>query len=168
MCESGHKNMWGCFMCRDCGLLALRLTTGLIFAYQGYGKLFIATAMTVGFFGKLGFAPATFWVYLVGITEFVGGILLILGVYTRYTAMPLAVVMLVAMFTAHRGGPVMGYFLPLSLLGGLIGLISNGGGKFSLLRCGCGKSCSSDKMMDKKDDACCGTGGCCDKEDKKM
>jgi putative oxidoreductase len=83
--------------------LILRLSTGVLFLLHGlYLKVFVFTmAGTAQFFGMLGL-PAWFaWVVL--IYETLGGLALILGVYTRYVAAFLGLHMLAVTYIAHLG-----------------------------------------------------------------
>jgi len=156
---------------KDFGLLALRLALAFIFIYSGYMKLGPSNAMASGMFGKL-IGPeswGSFWAYFVGGVEFFGGLMLLLGVFASYAAVVLSIVMVVAIFTAHWGGPINGYFLPLAVLGGTLAIMGNGAGCWRLVKteCHCPKCkamCSSEKSMGKGEemDGCCGKGdGCC-------
>ncbi len=68
-------------------------------------------------------------------TEFLGGLALILGLWTRFAAIPIAFAMLVAIVVAHGSG---GFFLPtgfeypLTLLVINIGFVFTGSGAFAL------------------------------------
>lgn len=53
---------------------------------------------TVGFFAKAGMVPAEFWVYLAAASELTVGILLVLGLCTRYAALGAAAVLAVAVY----------------------------------------------------------------------
>ena len=76
-------------------LLAARLTIGWVFLQSGWGKLHNLEGVTE-FFASLGIpAPHLQAPFIAGI-EFSGGILLLLGLATRFTALPLIGVMLVA------------------------------------------------------------------------
>ena len=69
------------------GVLLLRVLTGVLFIVHGLTKLFLVTpAGTAGYFASLGLPG--FLGYLVMILELVGGVVLVLGIYTR----PLAIV----------------------------------------------------------------------------
>ena len=81
-------------------LLAMRLFWGYGFFQSGWGKLHNVSS-TSEFFTSLGIPLATFNVYLVGVIEMIGGILLILGLFSRIAVIPLIVVMVTAYFTAH-------------------------------------------------------------------
>lgn len=75
-------------------LAVLRIVTALLFMAHGTGKLLGYPA--------LGFQPPLFSLFgLAGMIEIVGGILLLLGLFTRPVAFILAGEMAVAYFMAH-------------------------------------------------------------------
>lgn len=124
---------------KDFGLLIIRVIIGAIFVVHGYQKLG-AMAMTVGFFGKLGFAP--FLAYVVGWVEFVGGISLIIGYGSKIASALLAIVTLTAMVKVHGANGFSvgrgGYEFVLALFAVVVGLLYTGPGRYSLgSRCGC-------------------------------
>lgn len=82
-------------------LLVLRLIYGSQFVMTGYGKLQHLEKVTV-FFADLGIPAPGFSAGLVGTTELVGGMLLVIGFGTRLAAVPLIFSMGVAYLTAHR------------------------------------------------------------------
>jgi putative oxidoreductase len=82
-------------------LLAVRLGWGYSFFLAGKGKL-EDIDKPIGFFGKLGIPFPTFNAYLASTTELVGGLLLMVGLASRLTSIPLAFTMVVAYLTAHR------------------------------------------------------------------
>lgn len=79
----------------------LRLALGIMFIAHGLTKVFVFTpAGTAGFFESVGFPG--FLAYPVIAFEVIGGVLLVLGVYTRWIA-ALAVVQLFMAATVHFG-----------------------------------------------------------------
>lgn len=121
------------------GLLVLRVVVGIIFVAHGFGKLWgttpgmdVWTTMVTG----LGFPAPVFFAWLVGLVEFLGGIALIVSFGTRYAALLLGIVMLVAIFTVHISNgffaPAGGFEYPLALLAANIALMFNGGGQWCL------------------------------------
>lgn len=80
-------------------LLAARVTVGWVFVRSGWGKLHNLEGVTA-FFASLGIPAPELQAPLVAGIEFAGGILLLLGLATRWTALPLIGVMLVAIRTA--------------------------------------------------------------------
>jgi putative oxidoreductase len=85
---------------------ALRVTLGLLFLAHAGLKLFVFTpAGTAQFFGSLGLPPAL--AYATIFAEVVGGLALIVGLYSRVVALALVPILLGAIFTVH--GPA-GFF----------------------------------------------------------
>ncbi len=85
--------------CLDWALLVLRIVAGVIFVMHGYGKLFGDAPGMSAFTGMvtgMGFPLPGLFAYAAALTEFLGGLALILGVFTRYASVLLGVVMLVA------------------------------------------------------------------------
>ena len=82
-------------------LLAVRLYLGWQFMQTGWGKL-TNIGKVVNFFTTLGIPAPALNAYFISSLEFGGGLLLILGLGSRLTALPLAINMLVAYITADR------------------------------------------------------------------
>ena len=118
----------------------LRIGMGLILIPHGAQKLFgwfggMGFERFVQLFSNLGYKPGTLWVTLVALTEFVGGILLVLGLFTRAAALALVIFMIVAVhFTSGKGFFWTAGGLEYSLLILLVGLVFliRGGGDYSL------------------------------------
>ena len=129
-----------CSWCNvNAGLLALRIGVGAIFIFSGWMKVSDLT-VTVGQFGSMGFAP--FWAYLVSFVELLGGIAVLLGIYTRLATALLTIVMIVAIYVVS--GNIQMAMTPFSVFFSTLALTLAGGGKYSLMRklCGCG-DCSA-------------------------
>src|SRR3989338_10576555 len=122
--------------CKETGALVLRLFFGVFFLSFGAMKLFGGLEATTGMFTELGFPAASFLALVVALVEFLGGLALILGFFTRWFALLLTVVMLVAVFTVHwkNGWHFMngGWSMHFALIGGLLSLFFSGSGKCSL------------------------------------
>ncbi len=91
--------------CADWGKFLLRLVLGVVFIYHGYGKLFGDMPGMEGFtkmVGGMGFPMPVVFAYLVALVEFIGGIAMLAGVYTRYAGYLLALVMVVAIALAKK------------------------------------------------------------------
>ncbi len=86
----------------DLATLLLRGSTGALFLAHGfYLKLFVfGMDGTVGFFHSLGYPPAL--AYLVVVAETLGGLALVLGLYTRWVSLGLIPV-LVGAVLVHAG-----------------------------------------------------------------
>jgi putative oxidoreductase len=114
------------------GLLALRIALGIIFLTHGYPKLVHGGAMQ-GFFEQHGL-PGSF-VYVSGVLEVFGGVLLVLGLFTRPAALLLAVEMAVAIWKVHSSKGYLAvheYEFPLTLAVACFALATVGAGKLSV------------------------------------
>ena len=83
-------------------MLILRLGVGILMASHGYDKLIHFGTMENRFMNFLGLGP-TISLSLVVFAEFFCSIFLILGLFTRFAAIPIIVVMCVALFKVHDG-----------------------------------------------------------------
>lgn len=111
----------------------LRLILGLVFVAHGYPKLFGGFSQTAGFFESIGIKPAKFWVFIVGVVEFFGGIALIVGFATQLAALLIAIDMLVAIFKVKfKMGFVNGYEFDLALLIIALSLVLTGAGAYAI------------------------------------
>src|SRR5262245_38089697 len=79
--------------------LAARVAVGLVFVTAGWGKLH-NLGHVIEFFRSLGIPAPELQAPFVASVEFFGGILLVLGLATRFVAVPLACTMVVAIATA--------------------------------------------------------------------
>jgi putative oxidoreductase len=84
------------------GPLAVRITVGVVFMGTGWTKLHNLPAITKNFIALGIPAPEILTPFVSGV-EFFGGILLLLGLLTRFAAVPLMVVMVVAILSAKLG-----------------------------------------------------------------
>jgi putative oxidoreductase len=82
--------------------LAVRITVGVVFMGTGWTKLHNLPRITENFRG-LGIPSPEILTPFVSGVEFVGGLLLLLGLLTRFAAVPLMVVMVVAIASAKWG-----------------------------------------------------------------
>jgi putative oxidoreductase len=115
------------------GLLLLRLSLALIFFTHGYPKLAHSGAGMQGFFIQHGMPG--YFVYVSGVLEVFGGILLALGLFTRGAALLLGIEMGVAIWKVHSGSgylAVHDYEFPLAMLAGSFALATVGAGMLSL------------------------------------
>jgi putative oxidoreductase len=115
-------------------LLLLRLALGVIFIFHGYPKLFTHTRDMMQFFVRFGFPG--YFVYLSGILELFGGILLIAGLFTRIVGLLLVGEMAVALWRVHglfsKPLAVDNYEFPLAVAVGAFAIATMGAGLISL------------------------------------
>ena len=132
---------------RNLGLLLLRLVLGVVFIYHGWGKI-TNIGGTQAFFSSIGLGNIAL-VYLAAYGEFIGGILMILGMWTCYAGIVLAIISLVALLTVHlpKGFNIMqgGYEYILTLLVLSVSVAMMGAGKYSVR--GMSKMQSTDQKM---------------------
>ncbi|MEO6639319.1 MAG: DoxX family protein [Ginsengibacter sp.] len=83
-------------------MLLLRLAVGVLVASHGYSKLVRFSTMKAHFMNFMGLG-STVSLSLVVFAEFFCAIFLILGLFTRLAAIPIIIVMIVALFKVHNG-----------------------------------------------------------------
>jgi putative oxidoreductase len=117
----------------------VRIVVGIMFLMHVSVKFKIgAAAVAANVLGKNGVEPALMWAYVIMCLELVGGICLIIGLFTRFFAAALAIEMLIALFAVHfakgyaAGGGGYEYVL---LIGAVCFAIAiRGGGPYSVDR----------------------------------
>lgn len=122
---------------QEWGIAILRVVVGIVFLVHGGQKLFLLGFGGVAeFFGQLGIPLPLFFAVVVTLVEFVGGAALILGLFTRLVAIPLAIDMLVATLLVHlpNGFSVAngGYEFTLVLLAASVALVLASPGEAAL------------------------------------
>ncbi len=115
----------------------LRVITGFVFLYHGYGKIFgMGMEQTIGFFASVGIPAANVLAYLVAYGELLGGIALIVGFMTHWVSKLNVLIMLGAIYFVHmaNGYNVMsgGFEYPLMILVVNLFFMVNGAGKWSI------------------------------------
>jgi len=116
-------------------LLVMRVALGATMIVHGKEKLFGGMAEFAGTLHKLGVPFPTLSAYLSAGTEFLGGILLLVGLLTRLAAFATTINMLVAIFKVHfkNGFTAQGnYQFPLALCVIAFALIFFGAGPISM------------------------------------
>jgi len=120
----------------------LRIALGGILIPHGCQKLFgmfggMGLSGNAALFDRIGYSPGMFWGTLVGLTEFIGGILLILGLFTRFAAVAVVIFMIEAVkFTSAKGffWSNGGFEFPLLIGVCALYFLLRGGGYWSLDR----------------------------------
>ena len=117
------------------GPLAVRLSLGAVFLGTGWGKLHNLGQVT-SFFTELGIPFPAAQAALVSGIELVGGTLILVGLFTRFAALPLMGTMVVAILTAKRpeieGIRSLLAFDEFTYLAGFLWLFVAGAGRASL------------------------------------
>lgn len=108
----------------------LRLTLGIIFLVHGLVKFQSGLSNIAGWFNSIGLP--SFLAYIVAIGELAGGILLIIGLFTRMTSAFFAIIMIGAIFTVKLPAGLLGndntggYEFDLALLAMALSLVFTG------------------------------------------
>jgi putative oxidoreductase len=130
------------------GLTVLRVAIGLVFIAHGAQTLFglfggAGLALTAERYQQLGLAPAYPLAVLSGIVQFAGGLMLLLGAWTRWAAIALAAGTTAAVWAAHLAhgfflnwaltpGVGHGYEFHFVLIGACVCLALSGAGELSI------------------------------------
>jgi putative oxidoreductase len=115
----------------------VRIVVGIMFLMHVQGKFHAGpAAIATNIMAKDGLEPALLWAYVVMALETIGGICLIIGLFTRFFAAALAIEMLIALLVHHlakgyaAGGGGYEYVL---LIGAVLFTIAmRGGGPYSV------------------------------------
>jgi putative oxidoreductase len=129
---------------RDFGPTVLRVFVGGTFLMHAYQALVRFTpAGTAAFMASLGLPAPTLVAWLAILVHAVGGIFLILGLFTRWAALVNAAIMAAALVLVHfpqgyflkvmaGGQRVGGFEFVLLLFGGALALVFTGGGALAV------------------------------------
>ena len=117
----------------DLGVLALRVGAGIGLMTHGMQKLPPADGF-VRLVGALGFPAPALFAWLAGLSEFVGGAALMVGLLTRPAAALVLCTMLTAFFGQHSNDPFARKELSFVYMMAATALFFLGAGRFSLDR----------------------------------
>ena len=116
----------------DVGLLILRVITGLSLAFaHGLGKL-PPSQRFIGTVAEMGFPLPVVFAWSAGLSEFVGGILLAIGLATRPAAFFIFFTLATAFFIRHADDPFMAKEKPLIFAAVALMFMLHGAGRLSL------------------------------------
>lgn len=116
----------------DIALLLVRVGLAAIFMAHGWDKLSNMDG-TVQFFSSLGFSA--FWAYLIAYVELAGGLSMLLGVFTGWSGIFLALTMIGAIALVKISKGFLGGFeFDLMLFLSALAISFSGPGKYTLLR----------------------------------
>lgn len=122
----------------DLALLLLRLVVGGTFLAHAYQKwVMFGIQGVTGSFEKMGVPMAGVMAPLTASVELLGGLLLVLGLFTRYAGAALAVILLGAIATVHLKNGFFspnGIEFPLVLMAAALALALLGPGRYALGR----------------------------------
>ncbi|MEN9912813.1 MAG: hypothetical protein RLY66_221 [Candidatus Parcubacteria bacterium] len=114
---------------KDAGILLVRIALATVFIFAGVAKLMVINDI-IGFFAVIGIPAWLTWI--VAIVETLGGVAMLLGIYTRFFGVGLAIIMATAYFTVHMqqgfaaSQPVIVLFLI------ALAVVATGPGKYAL------------------------------------
>ena len=122
-------------------LLVARVALGAIFVLSGYAKLAGLAAFSASLAAR-GVPAADVWSLIGATVEFVGGVLIVLGLGIRYAALLMILFVIVATAISHRfweftdpqqfRAQQSQFMKNLSIIGGFVFLFATGGGRFTL------------------------------------
>lgn len=126
---------------RDLALLVIRATVGSLLAGHGAQKLFGSFGGpglegTSGWMESIGLRPGKQWALMAGLSEFGGGVLMVLGLFNPVGSLGAMGSMAMATTQVHWDKPIWvtegGAELPITNMAAAMSLILSGPGRFSL------------------------------------
>lgn len=125
----------------DIGLFIIRLIIGALFIGHGAQKLFgwfggYGLKGTAGWLESMNLKPGAVMALMAGLSEFAGGILFVLGLFTPVAALLIAATMIMAIIKVHGANGLWstanGYEYNLTLIAVAIGIALAGPGQIAL------------------------------------
>jgi putative oxidoreductase len=112
-----------------------RLLLSSVFIWAGFGKL-MSPGGTAQYFASLHIPVPNIAVWVVIIVELIGGLMLLIGLQTRWVALALAIFCLITGFTIHLPvGDVpnmINFYKNLAMTGGFLYVMAYGAGNLSI------------------------------------
>lgn len=118
------------------GHTILRIVIGLLFFIMGINKLSNPDEIT-GMLASLGFPIAALFAWILILSEIIFGVLIFVGYKTKYTAWPLALILVVAWLLVvlpKEGISSTNSFFHLIAIAGLITIALTGSGKYAITK----------------------------------
>ncbi len=113
--------------------LILRMVLAAIFIAHGFGKIAHGMPEFQRTVARLGFPMPAVFAWAAALSEFLGGICVLVGLFTRYAALAIAIVMTVAVTKVHLHEELVGgYEFPLALLAIAAAVVLLGAGPASI------------------------------------
>lgn len=119
---------------KDLALLILRVGFGLGMIYHGYGKVAGGAEGTIAFATTAGFPLPVLFGWAGALSEFLGGIGLVLGLFARPSAFFVACTMTTAAFVRHAADPFGEKEKALAYLVVALAILVAGAGRYSIDR----------------------------------
>ena len=111
-------------------MLVLRVGLGVLIVHHGYQKIDHFSTMENTFMNFIGLG-SKISLCLVIFAEFICGILLVLGLFTRFACIPLIIMMCVALFKVHNGHGFGVGEMDVLYLSGFLAILFAGPGRIS-------------------------------------
>lgn len=116
----------------DLALLILRVVFGLAMGIaHGWGKLPVDQSF-IDVIDRLGIPAPVFFAWIAVLAEFIGGLLLVIGLLTRPAALAVLGTMLIAVFIRYSGRPFYERELATLYSAACLALFFTGPGRYSL------------------------------------
>lgn len=117
----------------DCVLFFVRIFVGVAMLTHGFPKLMMLFSGKIEFMSFIGLSPKTSLVLAV-LAEVLCSLFIIMGLFTRFTVLPLITTMLIAIFVMHGEDPFAKKELALLYLFHYLLILVAGPGSFSIDR----------------------------------
>ncbi len=132
--------------CRDWGMLVVRILIGLLFIMAAVNKFQNIDAVA-GAIDSTWLPAGNTLAWASAILELLGGLMIVLGIHANGAALILAAYVLITTLTFHLDfsdqGQTIQLLKNLAVIGGLLSLFFNGGGRFLAVKCKCCNSCGT-------------------------
>jgi len=112
---------------------ALRIVAGFLYIQFGFHKLTKKKEEKSAFFTSIGLRPGMLFVWIIGLIELIGGIMLLAGFYTQIAAIALSIIMLgavcIKLFKPNKLPGDLSFFILLFVV--TLSFVFSGAGAFA-------------------------------------